>query len=124
VKLALAIALSISSPAFPATQPIEASSGQHMVWEGTYLCAQGRTALRLTLDRTCDRDGRACSLEGVFDFGPLATNPNVPHGSYRVAGTMTTNSRGQWVLASPARPPTATSRSRARSTTARAATSA
>jgi hypothetical protein len=97
MKLAVAW-LFVSSSALSATQPVQATSGRHMIWEGTYVCAQGRTALRLSMDRTCDRDGRECSLEGVFDFGPIAANPGVPHGAYRVTGTMTTNAHGQWVF--------------------------
>jgi hypothetical protein len=52
------------------------------VWTGRYECAQGVSALQLTLD--VEPDGRA---RAIFDFGPLADNPTVPNGSYRLRGT-------------------------------------
>jgi hypothetical protein len=54
----------------------------HTLWQGRYLCAQGPTALTLTLDLS--PDGRAAA---VFDFGPLPENPTVPNGRYLVDGT-------------------------------------
>lgn len=54
----------------------------HTVWRGFYECAQGKTAVQLTLD--VDSDG---SAKAIFDFGPHADNPNVPPGSYRLIGT-------------------------------------
>ena len=64
----------------------------HSVWKGHYVCAQGRTALTLSLDH----DGP--TLSGVFDFGPLDENPTVPHGSYRMTGTATTSGGGAVVV--------------------------
>lgn len=54
----------------------------HTVWRGFYECAQGRTAVQLTLD--IDTDGTA---KAIFDFGPHADNPDLPPGSYRLLGT-------------------------------------
>ncbi len=54
----------------------------HTVWRGFYDCAQGKTAVQLTLD--LDTDGTA---KAIFDFGPHADNPTVPPGSYRLVGT-------------------------------------
>ena len=54
----------------------------HTVWRGFYECAQGKTAVQLTLD--VDSDG---SAKAIFDFGPHADNPAVPPGSYRLVGT-------------------------------------
>ncbi len=56
----------------------------HTVWRGFYVCAQGRTAVQLTLD--LDSDGTA---KAIFDFGPHADNPSVPPGSYRLTGRTT-----------------------------------
>jgi len=53
----------------------------YSVWRGFYECAQGRTAVQLTLD--VDTDG---AVNAVFDFGPHADNPGVPPGSYRLKG--------------------------------------
>ncbi len=54
----------------------------HTVWRGFYECAQGKTAVQLTLD--VDSDG---SAKAIFDFGPHPGNPDVPPGSYRLLGT-------------------------------------
>lgn len=62
----------------PTTNPLPA----HTVWDGRYECAQGVTAVKLTLD--VEPDGRA---RAIFDFGPLADNPTLPNGSFRLRGT-------------------------------------
>ncbi|MGE0401148.1 MAG: hypothetical protein AB7T06_30845 [Kofleriaceae bacterium] len=66
----------------PSTAPTIASLPAHTVWTGRYECAQGVTAAQLTLD--VEPGGRA---RAIFDFGPLADNPTVPNGSYRLRGT-------------------------------------
>src|SRR5258706_14845430 len=51
-----------------APQPIEQARARrpaHSVWKGRYMCAQGPTALTLTMDH----DGP--TLAATFDFGPL-----------------------------------------------------
>ncbi len=53
-------------------------------WAGVYVCAQGDTRLRLTLDQG---PGPA-DVTAVFAFGPTADNPEVPRGSYRMEGTL------------------------------------
>ncbi len=68
----------IAPPNAPTTLPLPA----HTVWTGRYECAQGVTAVQLTLD--VEPDGRA---RAIFDFGPLADNPTVPNGSFRLRGT-------------------------------------
>ena len=50
-------------------------------WGGRYTCAQGVTALRLTIERHDTMGATA-----TFDFGPLDENPSVPRGSYRMNG--------------------------------------
>src|SRR5438105_12019885 len=52
-----------------------------MVWEGHDTCAQGDTAVRLTIGWRADGSARA-----VFEFGPLPDNPTVPSGSYALRG--------------------------------------
>lgn len=55
-------------------------------WEGTYVCAQGETALRLEL-----RGSRFGVVNGVFRFssvgGAEARNPEIPSGAYPLLGT-------------------------------------
>jgi hypothetical protein len=62
----------------------DATLPPHTVWIGRYECAQGVTAVQLTLD--VETNGRA---RAIFDFGPLADNPTVPNGSFRLRGTAT-----------------------------------
>jgi len=50
-------------------------------WQGTYICAQGKTGLTLTIDR---QDGSTFS--GVFQFYPLRENITVPEGCFTVSG--------------------------------------
>jgi hypothetical protein len=54
---------------------------QRAIWRGYYTCAQGVTALELTI---VTRGGDATA---VFSFGPIDANPTVPHGSYSMVGT-------------------------------------
>ncbi|MFN0253423.1 MAG: hypothetical protein ACKV2T_41520 [Kofleriaceae bacterium] len=54
------------------------------IWTGRYECGQGVTAVHLTLD--VEPSGRA---RAIFDFGPLADNPTVPNGSFRLIGKAT-----------------------------------
>jgi hypothetical protein len=75
------------------TVPLERDRSYHTVWEGSYLCAQGETALRLTLDT--EPDGQTV---GSFDFGPHPGNPNIPSGSYRVRGKVTMRDTGAFDL--------------------------
>lgn len=56
---------------------------QHSVWSGAYHCAQGLTAVTLTLDVTGAGDATA-----IFAFGPLEENPSLPRGSYRMRGRL------------------------------------
>jgi len=53
----------------------------HTVWRGFYECAQGKTALQLTLDLDTDS-----TVSAIFDFGPHPDNVAVPPGSYRLTG--------------------------------------
>ena len=79
-------------------EPVAATPNDwHSEWRGTYVCAQGPTALHLVLDRTCP-PGSDCEIAGVFEFGPLASNPNVARGAFHVTGTIATNDADELVL--------------------------
>lgn len=58
------------------------------VWEGRYLCAQGSTALTLTVQPIGGDAVRA-----TFAFGPTPETPDVPRGSYTMLGTLSAGSR-------------------------------
>jgi hypothetical protein len=51
-------------------------------WTGKYICAQGVTALRLSIAQ-----GEGQAITATFNFGPLPENPEVPTGAYRMTGT-------------------------------------
>jgi hypothetical protein len=61
-------------------------------WRGRYLCAQGPTALELTLER----DGDA--VRGTFAFAALPENPTVPSGAYTLTGTSATADRDEVIV--------------------------
>jgi hypothetical protein len=73
----------------PRSAPAESSPRPHRdaVFDGFYMCAQGKTALTLTLRYDADIDARTRGLVGTFEFGPLPENPGVPHGNYTLRGT-------------------------------------
>lgn len=60
-------------------------------WSGSYVCGQGRTGLMLSLRRTGRKDPKSVSVEGTFKFYPVAENPEVPEGAYRVKGYIQNN---------------------------------
>ncbi len=53
----------------------------HSVWEGTYVCSQGLSYVKLTLD--AERSG---VLRARYDFGAVPSNPGVPSGAYTMTG--------------------------------------
>lgn len=57
------------------------------VWEGRYLCAQGATALTLTV-----RPAGPDAVTAIFAFGPTPENPEVPRGSYSMRGLLSAGS--------------------------------
>lgn len=66
-------------------------------WRGTYDCAQGQTGLEVTL-RPVSRG----KLEGTFSFYPVASNPSVPRGCFRITAQRDESGRfetaaGPWV---------------------------
>jgi hypothetical protein len=65
--------------AAPAAGVREAVGGS---WEGSYVCAQGKTGMRLAITPTGgDR------LKAVFSFFPHPDNPGTPSGSFEMQGT-------------------------------------
>jgi hypothetical protein len=50
-------------------------------WTGTYTCAQGLTALRLTIKAVAGD-----ALRATFAFSAVPSNPSVPSGSYSMTG--------------------------------------
>ncbi|MFJ5532947.1 protein kinase [Streptomyces sp. NPDC093261] len=67
------------TPSSPAANVV-GLSGQ---WSGSYVCNQGITGLVLTIEQ--HDDGTA---EAVFAFYPAPSNPQVPRGSFAMAGTV------------------------------------
>jgi len=53
------------------------------VWEGAYICDQGKTGLTLTLDAT-----PGGQVTGEFAFWPRSDNPGVPPGRFTIRGTV------------------------------------
>lgn len=62
--------------------PARAQDGVAGTWTGHYTCAQGNTAMALTI--TAQKDQRVTAL---FHFEAAADNPEVPTGCYEMAGT-------------------------------------
>ncbi len=55
----------------------------HSEWSGRYVCAQGATAVQLTID--AHPTGEAVA---TFEFSALPENPNVPSGAYQLKGRL------------------------------------
>ncbi|MET8586460.1 serine/threonine-protein kinase [Streptomyces collinus] len=67
------------SPSAPASDVTDLS-GQ---WNGSYVCNQGITGLVLTIEDHGDG-----TVDAVFAFYPAPSNPQVPRGSFAMAGTL------------------------------------
>jgi hypothetical protein len=74
----------------------------HSVWRGTYVCAQGESAMTLTIDIESDGTARA-----RYDFGATESNPTVPTGAFLLAGSIRHDGNGgfggtldatQWIV--------------------------
>jgi len=52
-------------------------------WEGTYVCGQGLTKLKLVIEAK-----NTTEINAVFLFSAHPKNPNVPSGSYRMKGSL------------------------------------
>jgi hypothetical protein len=53
------------------------------VWQGNYVCAQGVSAMTLTIDVA--PSGAATAR---YDFGPVESNPTVPRGAFTLVGSL------------------------------------
>lgn len=51
-------------------------------WEGTYVCSQGLTRLKLIIKAQNETD-----IDAVFIFSAHSSNPSVPSGSFRMKGS-------------------------------------
>ena len=58
-------------------------------WIGKYTAVQGDTKLVLSIKEITD-DG---SIDAIFDFSALPTNPTVPSGSFKMTGHIDLNTR-------------------------------
>ncbi|HEY9872414.1 MAG TPA: hypothetical protein V6D12_03215 [Candidatus Obscuribacterales bacterium] len=52
-------------------------------WEGTYVCGQGLTNLKLVIKAKSTTE-----IDAVFLFSPHPNHPNVPSGSFRMKGNL------------------------------------
>jgi hypothetical protein len=52
-------------------------------WDGSYICGQGLTKLRLVIEAKSTTE-----INAVFLFSPHPQNPNVPSGRFRMVGTL------------------------------------
>ena len=85
------------APTPPEPKPVEPAvvrvpAHKSTQWKGRYVCAQGPTALALTIE-SGDK-----AIEATFEFGPLPENPKVPHGSYKMHGTVTRLGDGEFTV--------------------------
>jgi len=76
-----ALVLAFMAMLVPPVRAQDASTALIGNWQGTYVCAQGKTGLTLTIDR---QDGHTFS--GVFQFYPVRENITVPEGCFTVSG--------------------------------------
>ncbi|KRE16029.1 hypothetical protein ASE66_09655 [Bosea sp. Root483D1] len=74
-------ALALMAMLAPSVRAQDASAALTGNWQGTYVCAQGKTGLTLTID---PQDGREFS--GVFQFYAVRENITVPDGCFTVSG--------------------------------------
>jgi hypothetical protein len=59
------------------------SEGLDGKWVGTYICGQGITGLTLTLSTA------STGISATFEFYPTPKNPNIPSGTFSLAGQFT-----------------------------------
>lgn len=71
-----------------AAAPAAAQEEMRGTWRGAYVCAQGNTALALTIEPR--KDG---TLSALFHFEAAPDNPDVPTGCYEMEGRFTPESR-------------------------------
>jgi len=92
-------ALFLAAVCYPAltacSGPSEASTLTG-TWNGTYMCVQGETGLRLTIN--AKSDGK---LTATFSFYSVPSNPGVPSGDFSMTGSFTADGEnftmGHWI---------------------------
>jgi hypothetical protein len=62
-------------------------------WLGGYVCGQGSTSLRLTIEDT--GAGESGDIAAQFEFGPHAENPTLPYGAFSMTGSRGPAAPGQ-----------------------------
>ncbi len=60
------------------------------VWVGSYVCPQGVTSMRLTIEASASGEAAA-----TFEFGPHPDNRNLPRGENLMTGMLRLLPRGQ-----------------------------
>jgi hypothetical protein len=66
------------------SQPVPSRVGYlNGVWEGSYMCRQGLTRLRLVIQAKSTSE-----VGAVFAFSAHPQNPNVPAGSFKMSGSL------------------------------------
>lgn len=74
-------------------EQVYAHPEHHSVWEGTYVCAQGLAAVKLTID--VDSMGTAMAR---YDFGPVPSNPIIPKsGAFILVGEVQHRGGGAFI---------------------------
>jgi hypothetical protein len=68
--------------------PATAQEDLRGTWRGDYICAQGNTALALTIEPRADG-----MLSALFHFEAAPDNPDVPTGCYEMQGRYTPATR-------------------------------
>lgn len=66
----------------PMLEPTPPAVPPRSVWVGYYSCAQGKTAVQLSI--AVSPSGAA---KAIFEFGPHEDNPDIPSGKYQMTGT-------------------------------------
>lgn len=77
----------------PLLEPAPPAVPPRSVWTGFYECAQGKTAVTLSIATSSTGSAKA-----LFEFGPHEGNPSVPHGKYRMTGTFREGDGGRLEL--------------------------
>lgn len=77
----------------PMLEPAPPAVPARSVWEGFYECAQGQTAVTLTIAASPTGSAKA-----MFEFGPHEGNPGIPSGKYRLTGTFRERDDGRLEL--------------------------
>jgi hypothetical protein len=84
LSFVLATAITLASLGVAVAQTADPAGA----WRGTYTCAQGLTALDMTIDQPTP--GR---LRALFHFTAVPSNPDVPEGCFLMTGTFDPASR-------------------------------